>query len=346
VFVAQAGQRTIDLRVDGATRAITTRAVTVGEILRDQGIELAAADVVTPALDTDLRDGTNIHVRRGHTISLEVDGTTRNVVTTAETMRELRTEQGITDEFVSASASPTIADGATLSFRTARTVTIHVDGSTERVGTTAFTTRELLPAFNITLGANDQVSPALDERLQNDSVVIVTRVADDQRAEIRAVPFVTQERPDNTLRAGERRVIQEGQAGSQRLTFRQRLHNGVVVSEQLISTVTVQAPRPRIVAVGSARAATSAPAAVSTGGRNSESGQATWYDYTPGTCAHKTIPKGTVLTVINVATGASTTCVVADRGPYADGRIVDLTPGVFSRLAPLSKGVIDVRIEW
>jgi rare lipoprotein A len=79
---------------------------------------------------------------------------------------------------------------------------------------------------------------------------------------------------------------------------------------------------------------------------NTESGTATWYQYRDGECAHKTLPRGTVLTVTNVANGRSATCVVTDRGPYGGNRIVDLDDGTFAQLAPLSAGVIDVTITW
>ncbi len=44
--------------------------------------------------------------------------------------------------------------------------------------------------------------------------------------------------------------------------------------------------------------------------------------------------------------GASTTCVVTDRGPYGAGRIIDLDATVFDDLAGLGTGVIDVVITW
>ena len=89
----------------------------------------------------------------------------------------------------------------------------------------------------------------------------------------------------------------------------------------------------------------SASAAPSSG--NAQSGTASWYEAAPsGTCAHKTLPKGTTVTVTNVATGKQTSCVVSDRGPYVDGYIIDLSKSNFSALAPLSDGIIQVRITW
>jgi rare lipoprotein A len=79
---------------------------------------------------------------------------------------------------------------------------------------------------------------------------------------------------------------------------------------------------------------------------NSQTGKASWYDHEAGTCAHRTLPFGTILKVTNLGNGKSTTCRVADRGPYIDGRVVDLDRTVFSQLASTSAGVIDVRIEW
>ncbi|MBW3555858.1 MAG: septal ring lytic transglycosylase RlpA family protein [Actinobacteria bacterium] len=55
---------------------------------------------------------------------------------------------------------------------------------------------------------------------------------------------------------------------------------------------------------------------------------------------------GTVVKVTNLANGKSTTCRVNDRGPYIDGRIIDLSPHTFSHLAPLEEGVIRVVIQW
>lgn len=79
---------------------------------------------------------------------------------------------------------------------------------------------------------------------------------------------------------------------------------------------------------------------------NQQTGQASWYDAPDGTCAHRTLPFGTILTVTNLDNGRQVQCRVADRGPYVQGRIVDLAKTAFDDLAPPSAGVIDVRIEW
>ena len=62
-------------------------------------------------------------------------------------------------------------------------------------------------------------------------------------------------------------------------------------------------------------------------------------------CAHRTLPKGTVVTVVNTRTGTSTWCVVKDRGPYGNA-IIDLDEEQFVEIAPVAAGVINVRITW
>jgi rare lipoprotein A (peptidoglycan hydrolase) len=80
---------------------------------------------------------------------------------------------------------------------------------------------------------------------------------------------------------------------------------------------------------------------------NSETGEATWYSgAAPGGCASPTLPFGIVLTVVNDATGASTTCTVDDREAAGYPRIVDLSPAGFAQIADPSQGVVEVTISW
>jgi rare lipoprotein A (peptidoglycan hydrolase) len=58
------------------------------------------------------------------------------------------------------------------------------------------------------------------------------------------------------------------------------------------------------------------------------------------------LPFGTVLQVVDDATGASITCTVDDREATDNGRVVDLSPTNFSQLAALTQGVIEVTISW
>ena len=58
-------------------------------------------------------------------------------------------------------------------------------------------------------------------------------------------------------------------------------------------------------------------------GRKTANGERLHHDSL--TCAHKTYPFGTLLKVTNPANGLSVIVKVTDRGPYARGRVVDLS---------------------
>ena len=60
------------------------------------------------------------------------------------------------------------------------------------------------------------------------------------------------------------------------------------------------------------------------------------------TSAHPSLPMGTRILVTNPANGKSVNLIISDRGPYSGGRILDLSAGAFSRIAPLGQGIAQV----
>ena len=61
--------------------------------------------------------------------------------------------------------------------------------------------------------------------------------------------------------------------------------------------------------------------------------------------AHKTLPFGTKLRVVNVNNGRSVVVRVTDRGPFIPGRVLDLSYGAFKAIASPRQGVVKVCFE-
>jgi rare lipoprotein A len=59
-------------------------------------------------------------------------------------------------------------------------------------------------------------------------------------------------------------------------------------------------------------------------------------------CAHRTLPLGTVVRFWN-SSGDWLTCRVEDRGPYVAGRDFDLSTAAFDSLADLDAGTVTLR---
>lgn len=92
-----------------------------------------------------------------------------------------------------------------------------------------------------------------------------------------------------------------------------------------------------------------------------EVGQASWYggyhhgrptstgerfDMNALTAAHKTLPLPSLVEVTNRANGRRVILRVNDRGPFVDGRIIDLSRGAAEELGLLNQGVGEVRVRY
>jgi rare lipoprotein A len=69
------------------------------------------------------------------------------------------------------------------------------------------------------------------------------------------------------------------------------------------------------------------------------------YDQNDLTAAHQTLPLGTRVMVTNLETGSAIEVTINDRGPFAKGRIIDLSFAAGNALGMIGPGTIPVRVE-
>ncbi len=63
------------------------------------------------------------------------------------------------------------------------------------------------------------------------------------------------------------------------------------------------------------------------------------------TAASRELPLGTTATVTNEENGKQVEVKINDRGPYVDGRVIDLSKGAAKELGMVKDGVAEVRVE-
>lgn len=68
------------------------------------------------------------------------------------------------------------------------------------------------------------------------------------------------------------------------------------------------------------------------------------YDQTKLTAAHRTLPFGTVVEVINLENDRTVKVKINDRGPYAGNRIIDLSKAAAEEINLLESGVAEVQL--
>jgi rare lipoprotein A len=78
-------------------------------------------------------------------------------------------------------------------------------------------------------------------------------------------------------------------------------------------------------------------------GRKSANGQV--FSDRALTAAHRTLPMGSLITVTNLRTGQSAAMRITDRGPFVDGKIVDLTIASAKATGVYSVGTAEVRLD-
>jgi rare lipoprotein A len=69
------------------------------------------------------------------------------------------------------------------------------------------------------------------------------------------------------------------------------------------------------------------------------------FDDSKFTAAHKTLPLGSKARVTNIDTGGFVEVEINDRGPYVNGRIIDLSHAAAKALGIIDAGIAIVRVE-
>ena len=64
------------------------------------------------------------------------------------------------------------------------------------------------------------------------------------------------------------------------------------------------------------------------------------------TAAHQTLPFGTRVKVTNLANGRSVKVRINDRGPFAKGRLIDLSKSAARKVGMLRSGTAKVKLEY
>ncbi len=78
-------------------------------------------------------------------------------------------------------------------------------------------------------------------------------------------------------------------------------------------------------------------------GRRAANGEV--FDDLAMTAAHRTLPMGSLVVVTNLKTGQWAAMRIADRGPFVDGRILDLTAASAKATGVYRAGLVRVRLD-
>ncbi|MGZ4546613.1 MAG: ubiquitin-like domain-containing protein [Blastococcus sp.] len=246
-------QKSVTLTVDGQVRHVGTYADTVGEVLDEEGLRPAEHDVVLPAAEQTVSDGSAVVLNRARPLKLTVDGVQQEVYTTALSVDEALAQLGFRADglVLSASRSERLPlQGMQLTITTPKNIVLAVDGTQKVVTTTAATAGDLLREQGITLSPTDRASLFPQQALLDRMRLQVFRVTISDMSTTTAIPHQRVETKDPNAFEGQTTVTRPGVDGQQTTNYRVTRTDGVETSRQKLNTTVTKQPVDELVTVG------------------------------------------------------------------------------------------------
>lgn len=255
--------RTVYLDVDGEARSVRTLATAPDAILREQGVTLEPYDVV-------LVDGTaysadqlaaakwdapplTLAVQRSAEVVVQDGAEERMIITTAPTVAQALDALGLAlyvGDLITPSPETPVSDGLVVRIERSFPATLAADGRQYSTRVRGATVGDALAAIGVAPTGSDYTDPPLDSAPAPDMTIRLVRVTTELLSEEVTVPPATQYWPDPRLPAGSRRVMVEGIAGRALRITVVRYEDGQPAARSLLDERLLQAPAPRLVAIG------------------------------------------------------------------------------------------------
>ena len=176
---------------------------------------------------------------------------------------ELKTKKGTVREILIANNIPFGADdrvepgldtrvngGETINIYKAREITI-VDGNTTTVRKTTYKkVEDILKELNITLGANDRVTPSLNSEVATVDTIKIVRDGKATEVKKEEIKFETKEEKDDSKYVDEKVTKVEGKNGEKEVTYNVVRENGKEISREVVSEKVLTEATTKVVVVG------------------------------------------------------------------------------------------------
>lgn len=210
------------------------------------------------------------------------DNTKIDVKAKKGTVREILAANNISynaDDRVEPGLDTKVNGGEDIRIYKAREITIQ-DGETTTVRKTTYKkVEDILKELNITVGAEDKVTPGLKAEVAEVDTIKISRVGKTTQTVKEAIKFETKEEKDDTKYVDEVFTKTEGQDGEKEVTYSVVHEDGKEVSKEVVSEKVITEPTAKVVVVGTKQreGAQQAVASTSTTGAGTISTPATSY---------------------------------------------------------------------
>lgn len=245
--------KSVSLQIDGQARKVHTTASNVAGVLKSAHVSVGSHDLVAPELSSQVGDGAEIVISRGHLLHLNVNGTARDVWVNADSVAQALAQLGFgSNDSVSVSRSKRLDVGTTkITISLPKRVVFRTDGMTIAVNSAGPTVRQAIADSGLYFGPHDKLSVPLTSAIHDNEVITVKRVSYGRQVQQVATPFGVTKQNDPTNYVGVDSTVTAGRNGVSRVTYQLVYVDGVLTARVPISTVVVVPPVNQVDRIGS-----------------------------------------------------------------------------------------------
>lgn len=272
-------------------------------------------------------------------IALSDSGVSFEMISKADTVEEFLKEQKIDlaqQDVVYPKKEEKVFSGTQIIIERAKKITIKEGGKSREIFSLQNTVEEAIwENKEIALGDDDITVPSRKTLIKDEMTIVVTHVLIKEEIKNESIASKTVTNEDDKLGWRIKKKIQKGEAGNREVKYRVVYYNDKEISRKVLEKNVTKDPVDEIVTQGTY---------VKIG--KVHTGMASWYAYT-GTlsAANPWLPMGSYVRVTNKDNGKSVIVKINDRGPFGNGRIIDLDKVAFEKIAPLGQGTASIKME-
>lgn len=273
-------------------------------------------------------------------VSLAVDGEFFELKTGAVNVQDFLIEQKIelkADDYLVPGPSNKIFSGTKIILERNKKLVVKDKGVTYALNVLGSESIEkaIWADKKIELDEDDITTPARNLPASDGMNVTVTHVVIKDEIKNQDIAFKTISNEDDSLSWRVKKITTPGQKGVREIQYKVVYNNDKEISRKVLASNVTKDPVDEIVTQGTL---------VKVG--KTYSGVGSWYAFKEGLfAANPWLPMGSYARVTNKDNGKSVIVKINDRGPFGNGRIIDLDKVAFSQIADLSAGVANMKVE-
>lgn len=247
------GFKEVTIIDEGQELNFKTRKRTVEEVLEKREVSYIFEDDIKPTLDTEIEKGMEIHIKRAVNISILADEKIYKLLTPLEDVKAALKEAGLQlgqKDVIRPSLESKLRESMEIKITRALSCNIVADGKTIDLLTIAPKVKDAIKEANIILEGEDKISPGLEENIEKDLIIKITRVTEEKKTLEESIDFATIKQNVSSMYRGNSKVTRSGQKGVKELTYKVTYEDGKEVNRELLEEKTTKEPIDKIIQIG------------------------------------------------------------------------------------------------